>query len=410
MEHGVIEIERVGRTFEFRLCRRDLTLGSARTAIRVPYYWMGLPELRERGGGPNARPCLDLWWAMTEAQSFVGDERFEAEVMLVLAELYPYVARDRGPQRVFSDALLKPGAYGGEREYSLPAAEWRRLLKVCRAQDPAAIDREARSLLIDNQPSADEMPDYQKACQAWVGNGIAALRRGGVGALRGYAQSDMTEWIRRYRRRGKLVRVRLFIDMLSAEAAAAFRVCYANAWAQIIATLVAKGLLDPLGERLHRFWHNVVRVEDRDLFAGLVPALHPLSERIFRSSDYREALRAWLHSASARGVDNWECPEFWDVFAVILAAAAEHKHLRNEQNSKRRKPEPEAEQEGVHQAAEDDVVADQFAAYAADRSLACSVCGSRVKFTEVHPDDDRESGVRIRYECVQCEQPGEVEA
>src|SRR5205085_8359298 len=97
---------------------------------------------------------------------------------------------------------------------------------------------ELETLFLGTLPSPAELPAFQKALQAWAGNGIVALRKGGRDALQNYLHTQLRPWLTRLRRRGGDDRSRLFINMFSYECKVSFYLCYANAWISLIPRLV----------------------------------------------------------------------------------------------------------------------------------------------------------------------------
>ena len=205
-----------GRFFPSRCANRQLVLGTAGPA---EYFWMDGRQLRQGRGGPNFRACVDLWWNAVEA---AGEARLQDnEVSLVLAECYPLINTARAVQDVYVDAHLHRTAdreyvieeeegvrrARSDRTYVLPEEECERLREVAHTRDTNQVRAELESLFLGELPPRREMPAYQEAARAWIGNGIRALRTEGREGLRRYT-GTVDEWIRRLRRRGNLDRGR----------------------------------------------------------------------------------------------------------------------------------------------------------------------------------------------------------
>jgi hypothetical protein len=181
-----LAVELGEKSFPFRLCRRKLNFGPAGEAC---YFWMDSRPFRSRRLGDNYRLCVDHWWAAVEAEGASGE--MENEVTLVLAECYPLVSTARSLQDIYVDAHLHKradreftvqddnGRKRIERSYSLPTEEAARLRRLAARRDTRLIRAELEALFLGELPPNAELAAYQHAAEAWLGDGILALRRNG---------------------------------------------------------------------------------------------------------------------------------------------------------------------------------------------------------------------------------------
>lgn len=340
MEKIHLTLPYAGQNWDFDLCRRPIDMGAAGT---IDYWWCDTRQIRRGGDGPAVRTPVELWWAETQRQNLAAEDLADAEANFVLAALFPRVARDRAPQAVLRDAYLPPrrsrlvpvGSLDGDpydrsdpaRDYTLPDEEWSRLRALTAKRDVAAIATEWKSLFIGDLPTPDDLPKYQEAFHRWITNGVVALHTGGRAGLRDYVGKDIGSWIAKYRRGGTLD-VKRFVNMVCVEAKVAFTVCYRNAWAKIIPELKHRFGLDARSVRFLGLWHNLSRLDgDRDAFFGMVPALHPLSERIMQQSYLRCVVGNWLVHVLDKPEDNLHATTYWDLLAALLAAGHEYVYL-----------------------------------------------------------------------------------
>ncbi len=183
----VVNLEYAGRQFDFQVHQRDLLFGSA---CEGKYYWMDGRQIRRGQGGPNFRPCVDLWWHAVEEAGEASDE--DNQIQLVFAECYPLVNTAKAVQDIFVDAHLHATAdreysleengvrrQRSERTYMLSEEECERLSNVAHSRDLGLIRGELEGLFLGELPAPNEMPAFREAVQAWIGNGVVALRREG---------------------------------------------------------------------------------------------------------------------------------------------------------------------------------------------------------------------------------------
>ena len=152
-----VDFEHGEHRFAFQIHQRELLFGRAG---KGQYYWMDGRQLRRGRGGPNFRPCVDLWWHAVQQH---GAEREpDNEVSLVLAECYPLVNTARALQDIYIDAHLHRTAdreyviedeegvrrVRSDRTYLLPEKECKRLRGVARSRDVNRIRGELEDLFL----------------------------------------------------------------------------------------------------------------------------------------------------------------------------------------------------------------------------------------------------------------------
>ena len=423
-----VDVSYEGQVFSFQLCRRQLVLGTAGPA---EYFWMDGRQLRQGRGGPNFRPCVDLWWSSAEA---AGETRLrENEVSLVLAECYPLVNTARAVQDVYVDAHLHRTAdreyvieeeegvrqARSDRTYVLPAEEWKRLRNVAHTRDTNQVRSELESLFLGELPPRREMPAYRKAFETWTDNGIRALRTEGREGLRRYT-GTVDEWIRKLRRRGNLDRGRMFLNMFSYECKVAFYMCYCSAWVGIVNRLSQNPEPNVLGDRFMRIWHHQNRAPDdsgisRDAFCGQILALHPLSAVILTSPEHLAAVGNWVghpdYEALQANGRVLQCDAYWDLVATILISAHEYDRSRRQWEAGR-KQATHADTESVSQQSRDDGTASAqilFEDFAAARGHDCPECSNTltyVRHEQPKVDESTETDeptVKVFFRCGSCD-------
>lgn len=412
-----------GRTFPFQLHHRELDFGASK---KSDYYWMDGRQLRQGAGGPNFRSCVDLWWHAVE-QAGEADLP-DNEATLTLAECYPLINTSKGMQDVYLDAHLHPqadreyvrddrsasGSPFTERTYSLPDDERARLKAIAHTRDLSRLRQELDRVFLGWIPTPDILPAYQEAAQAWIGNGIVALRNGGRAALSDYTKT-IDEWIQKYRRRGGQQHVRHFVNIFSYECKVAFYLCYTSAWVAILDHLVQNHLTDVTGMRLMSMWHNQNRTDvdeqgrPNDVFRGQVLALHPLSGIVQTSSDHLSVLGKWLNHPDydelvATGRVG-ECPEYWDVVATILIAAHEYRASHKQWDLTRGKKAVTSTNALAGKARNDSTASTAvlFEDFADKRGITCSSCSAPPRFDYFEPEPGQPATVTAYFNCPKCE-------
>ena len=424
-----VNVEHAGRSFPFQVHERELNFGQAGMGR---YFWMDGRQLRRGSGGPNYRHCVDLWWHVVSQAG--KDREPENEMTLVLAECYPLISTAKTLQDVYVDAHLHRAAdreYSfveedqvrqrrAERTYSLPEEDTARLRVIAHSRNADQIRSELERLFRGPLPPPREMPAFDNAAQAWIGNGIVALRREGREGLQRYTHT-IDEWIRKLRRRSGIDRVRMFVNMFSYECKAAFYFCYGNAWVGILQSLKQAGKLDLLGERFMRLWHHQNRPADdaevhRDVFCGQILALHPLSAIVLTSPEHLEVIGRCIGLPDYQGLvasgKIVECQEYWDFVATILIAAHEYDRSRRRWEDQREHPTHTSSNEVARQARDDatDSVRILFEDYAAARGRLCAECSGELRYVRQEPSGTAESPMAtVTFRCQCCDRETAIE-
>ena len=321
----------MGREFSFRIWHRVLDM---RPAGQIRYLWFDLRDFRR--GGRTFRQSADYWWEMV-TQTAPPQDREANELNLVLAELFPTVAASKGCQRLFRDAPL---GNKHDKTYTLPHADWTRLLNRARNRDHVGICAELENSMVGDLPTQHLLPAFQRALEQWSIPAIQELRRGGRPALQKLLAAEIVPRIQSYRRRGGLDHVYSFLDALAHESKVAAYACYSAAWRALLAVLYHVPVLDSRSARLNWLLHSQQdNSAGQDVFKGTILSLHPLSSRLMVQSAYRIAIGNWLLACEKTCPDPWsgdyQCPEYWAMMAAIAAAAQEYAVLRDRSNARR---------------------------------------------------------------------------
>ena len=423
-----VSFEYAGREFDFRICQRELTVG---VPSKVLYYWMNSAQLRQGTGGPNFRPCVDLWWHVAEQE---GQEKdLDNLANLVLAECYPLINTSKGMQDVYVDAQLSRTA---DRDYSfskvnnvrmassvrthqLSTDECQRLREIAFTRDWTKIRSEFEQLFLGEQPSEEELPAFNEAAQSWIGNGIVEFKKGGHQGLQNYA-ATLDEWIVKLRKQGQIERVHRFLNRFSHTCKIAFYTCYCSAWVGILQWLEHNCEPNVVGDRLMRLWHNQNRgdhsAENKsDVFHGQVLALHPLSGIMHSSPEHLTTIGQWFghreyDSIMSAGKAE-KCDEYWSLVGSILIAAHEYSGSRNRCNEFRDQV-TQVSSETVSGAAIEDTnlsMNEAFEHVAAEGGHKCSKCAEAVTYIRHEPPDDDNSTVTVDFECTSCGNPESIQ-
>ena len=422
-----------GRTFQFRLLRETLGVGDG---TEVAYFSLHGGQFRQRNGGVNFVPVMDFWWATRREASGRDDDPFDPYTG-VMAETYRLFTTSRALQDIYFDAY---GSKTIDRTFSLPEEESVRLKGLADAAAAEAVREELESLFLGELPDRAAMRRCEEAARRWVVNGAAALKRGGVPALRRWVDGELAPWVARYRKRGGDKFTRAFLNLFAHEAKAQFHRCVANAWVGIVPWLREHAGLDELGERLISFMNALNRPAldeqcggadrsgidgtgadagaHRGTLCGQLLSLHPVSRYVIAQPGLFQVLSKWLahpayESITASGPSAIAaCPEYRSAVAAILIAAHEYKRNQDEYENRRGKRTvsgdagagPGGEQRGgpLDNVARDDAAPDAavlFGNYAADNEITCPACGGAAVFVthgEVSDADDGEVAITFR--------------
>ncbi len=428
-EPQLINLEYAGRQFDFQVHQRDLLFGSAGPG---KYYWMDGRQLSQGRAGPNFRPVVDFWWHAVE-EADAADEIYN-QTQLVFAECYPLVNTAKAVQDVYVDAHLHRTAdreytfedeagvriCRSERTYLLPDDECARLREVAHSRVLDRIREELEGLFLGDISPTCEMPAFDEAAQAWIGNGIVALRRDGHEGLWRYTQT-VDDWICRLRRRGGIDRVRQFLNMFSYECKVAFYGCYCSAWVAILQRLGQNREPNAVGERFMQLWHNQNRVSDdaevrRDVFCGQILALHPLSAVVLTSPQHLAVIGRWFghpeYEAILSAGKIADCPEYWDLVTTILIAAHEYDQSRRRwEGSRNQTTLVSTESVDQHPAGDSSVFSPRiaFEDFAAARQHQCPACSAHLTYLQHETRSGQDPTVIAEFRCSSCQREKTIE-
>jgi hypothetical protein len=445
-------VQLFGQEFQFKLFTRPLSLGEFHT---VQYYWMDNSQFRSMNSvaaAANFRNCLGHWGAAMRASGLM--EELEQQMHYVTAQCYPLISRNKSLQSIYRDAFLFPG----HTEYSnasVPDDIWERVQSIVKAQDSKRVRQELDCTLERFDLPAKALPPLQEALRHWVGKGVTLMRRQGNDGLEKFL-AEAQYWLVKYRKKGRHVWVRHFINLFAYECKVSFYRCFANTWIDLIPWLKEHRGLDPLSERFLRFWHNQNQPVEilhgrtaggvlyptrcgavimgrgdsdgfhrrqfdwqteqigpthlRDAFNGQVLSLHPISGFImqdptmcaiagefFAMNDYDEI---------ANNGQLGTRPEYWNLVGVILLAAHQYRIELETQASKRGRrvktggKATRAIRRDYTPLAESILWED----YIVGRGIVCQSCGADLKFVESEPSTEGSDLVTVRYRCTDCNQ------
>ena len=209
---------------------------------------------------------------------------------------------------------------------------------------------------------------------------------------------------------------RTFLNMFAYEAKAAFYLCYANAWIDLIPWLKEQRGLDLVSERFLRFWQYQNQPSTgqdgrirRDVFSGQVLALHPLSGffmkdealcavagRFFASSEHDTIMQ------TGKADDD---PTYWDFVGALLDAAQQYRmardQLANRQGASRNirtLNEEVAEVAAKTEGSSNALLLEDFAEH---MRVRCA-CGGRLQFVKFHDASEQSQEFRVDYVCTSC--------
>jgi hypothetical protein len=416
-----IDVRAGDSQFRFNICQRTLTLGPAG---EVDYFWLDDREFRRRGGGQNLRNCIHLWWAAVCDEA--ADREPQNETTLVLAETFPIQCTSRAMQSVYRDAHPHPRAdrsevknsagatIGFERTWDLPVEEHRQLLDVARSRDTARVTREFEKLFLGELPPQREMPAFQEAFRRWCGNGVVALRKGGVTQLNQYIEGELSPWISKLRKRGGTGRARRFLNLFIYECKCAFYLCYTSAWVAILQQLEEDGALTGPGVKLHQIWHcqNQALGQERgssgngrDALCGHILAQHPLSAFALNEVEHQERIGKFLIEDVHSNEEFASSVSYWDMVGTLLISAAEYRHaIRiSEVRRKTRPVQSESPAIAIDSAAPSTAdVDDWLNGFALSRELKCQQCAGTLICQRLLDEPVAVTMALVEYECQDC--------
>lgn len=333
-------------------------------AGQLQYWYMPPTELRGIHGADaelNFESIMLCRLLVMREQGWEHDPNEQCTFLMAYA--YREFCRSKSLRQVVRDSFLPRGWI--LRGPPLPSSEQDRLAEACTAHDREPIRRELDQILGHQPFSRAEEVGFKAAFEKWLGIGLLRLRKDGSQGLQSWLQ-DMRVWMARYRRNSKTSPVvRKFVDYFGYQTKAAFFLCYASFWRQLIPWLVEHHGLDENSRRLLSLWHyqnqpvqqervNEILIPEGtdqgtvdpemglasqrlwrirlsrvgmvpDAFSGQVLSLHPLTWRLFSCNRLCDMLGRFL--ASPRFTDVTErgsahdCPEYWGMVQAILESA-----------------------------------------------------------------------------------------
>jgi len=406
-------LRRFGRRFPFALCKRKLDMGEAG---QIDYYWMDSSELR-RGEGVNFRSCIAFWWAAMEFKGWNCDN--DILMTRVFAESYRRLGDTRGTQKMFLDAHISRSV-ALPRGYSLPQDEFKRLRDIAYRRDVGGIRRELKTAFVREEMPEDSKDDLADEAKEWLGFGVQALDAGGDVGLQSWVDDWLIPKMAKMRkagtRGGRKKDNRYLLNAWAYNAKISFYATYANAWGALIGEFEAGGL-DVRSSRFMRLWHMQNPNErGEDVFWGQVLSLHPLTGRVMlhywdhrindvvSNSDYRFGIGKWLLRArpGAFNAADFDCDEYWEVVAVIMAAAREYVHLHDQSTTEKRTTKTPKRA---------DVASDEKALlhkeelldeYAFNHELCCPDCGKLLRSLSGTTTIVGDGLVKVTFGCSRC--------
>jgi hypothetical protein len=212
IEHVAGALEANGYQFPFYLECRTIDLGPAGP---VKYYYMPVSRLRDDDPErvvSNFRSCIGFWYTVTRGAG--GDEERARYANYVLAICYALVNRDKGAQRIYRDALLRPRSFSPET-LELPEDLRDRIRRAVASQDRDQVLLELDDALGAAQLSAEDRIVTARAMDHWVARGVFQLHTTGHEGLREWL-GDVNQWTKRFRKRSQ-GRMRTFLDVFATE-------------------------------------------------------------------------------------------------------------------------------------------------------------------------------------------------
>ncbi len=406
-----VSFEYAGRVFDFRICQRYLDVG---LPDKVRYYWMDSAQLRQGTGGPNFRPCVDLWWhAGEQAGEATSHHNLAARVF---AECYPLINTSKGMQDVYVDAHLsrtvsrdyssprgsKVKSLSSERTHQLSTDECQRLRQIASTRDWTKIRSEFDHLFLGDGPSNNEMPRFDESARHWLGNGMVEFKKGGQQALQNYLET-LDQCIVKLRKQSGIERVHRFLNSFSYECKVAFYTCYCSAWVGILRWLQNNTEPNVVGNRIMNMWHNQSVV-----LRGQVLALHPLSAFMHSSPEHFTTIGQWFghpeYDSIVSSGKQEDCEEYWRLVGSILIAAHEYNESRNRRKESRGNVTLVSSEAASLASLEDtDIsIVEAFEQVAAVAGHRCSKCDESLKYRGHTPRNDDKSTVDADFKCKAC--------
>jgi hypothetical protein len=422
----------------------------------VKYYFMPVSRLRDddvEADVSNFRSCIGFWDAAM-GDLGVADE-WSQQANYVLAVAYALVNRDKGAQRIYRDALLRPHSFRPESLCLSPEVQVR-IRQAISSRSLDAVGKELELALEAAQLSKEDRLATSKAMDHWVNQGVAQLRADGRDGLREWL-AEVDEWMTRFRKRSK-DRLRTFLDVFSTECKLAFYLCYSNFWIGLLPWLGEHQGLDPMSKRFLSIWHNQnqnvevlhgrtasgiiypttagrsILIPDGsgnfqqhtiawktnqigpevipDVFRGQILALHPLNWILLSRAELREKVGRCisLHQfdEAMRNGTIVDHAAYWEMVESIVTAAQLYRHARLQNESRRtirRSPQvPESTGTAKGFDLSPEVLLREFV----DKLRCACPCGGIYRFTAIDIPNARGDEVAIPVSCCKCDLSTEI--
>lgn len=440
-------LEAGGQRFEFYLECQTYDLGPAGP---VQYYYMPVSRLRDNDPieeVSNFRSCIGFWYAATHAAQ--GDAQLARQANYVLAICYALVNRDKGTQRIYRDALLRPRSFSPEK-LQLPKELTDGIRKAVASQDRDAVLRELDDALGAARLTAEDRIGSARAMDHWVGRGVGQLRATGHEGLRAWL-GDINQWIKRFRKRSH-GRMRTFLDVFATECKLSFYLCYSNFWIGLLRWLEVNRQLDPMSRRFLSIWHfqnrpveiphgrtrngivyptaagRIVTIPDGsggshisrfewktdhvgpevipDVFRGNVLALHPLNWVLLSRNELREKVGGCISSSAfdeamrTGRVENFT--DYWDMIDAVLTAAHLYRIAQLQYESKRSRKSTRERPAAVEPSIADDVATDILLGDCIDSLRRRCRCGGLYRYIAREVPVAKGAVVIVPVACDQC--------
>jgi hypothetical protein len=273
-------------SFIVEMCLKPLNLGQGRSLSQM---WINRNALNPNGGQVGAAYHEITRYYRERCRSFGTGPLTEKQLeTYLLAKLYPH-AKKITLNRVIHGASLKP------EQHMIARKELDELLKGADKLTSSDFRKQAEGLIV-NKPSTDErlLGTYRMMLADLVS--IAKRDMAADQADLPAVMEQWRQWLGKFIRRSKGAPEPDVMDILSAEARAAFSICYSAFWFDLLALVDAKRQDWPWSV-FHRLWHlEMVWLDPDDqrkyltLFAGNCLALHPAASIFIQTKRGRELL------------------------------------------------------------------------------------------------------------------------
>ncbi len=406
-----IDVVVAGRTFQFGLNHRTLSLGATGD---IDYYWMDSSQFRK---GPKAQKlqlrnlfsCIELWWQAAQA---AGEAADPSQIRhLLVANCYSLFANDKAMQNVYRDAFLAPPRSPAQRQNDDVkfAKQPVNAPPLNRNSVAAALDGMLGGSLLTITPS--EMQSVQEILDPLIKEGISEFQKRGNRSIRDFV-GIVERWSQNVRKRGGKPKQRLALNQFEYTSKISFFLCYANAWIHILDRLAELGV-NALSRKFMRFWHwqnqPIEHPDNRfewDVFGGQVLALHPLSGFFMADPNVLAASGMFLETVSDEEIDErlHNTEVYWEFVHAILFASQRYQLALEEQQQNRAGVIRSGSSNDVDQLPNTtfDRPLTTLAEYLESRRIRCPECRGPLAFPSFRTSDTEVSTVTVQAQCVSC--------